>query len=128
LLLFRRAPIVFSGFQYIFATGDAMNTTQFIADDLSVAKSGGQVSGAPVALPYMDSNEVNRRLDEHAKLLKEWEDLLNRTSMSHAISSDIIGLFTPFGTVVGAPDVTSISQADAQRHILLVKLNPLTGV
>jgi hypothetical protein len=73
-----------------------MNTTQFIADDLSVVKSGSQVSGAPVALPYMDSNEVNRRLDEHAKLLKEWEDLLNRTSMPRAIFSDIIGLLRRF--------------------------------
>jgi hypothetical protein len=123
-----RGGPLYSRVQYILATGDAMNTTQFIADDLSVVKSGSQVSGAPVALPYMDTHEVNRRLDEHAKLLKEWEDLLNRTSMSHAIFSDIIGLFTPFVTVTGAPDVTSISQADAQRHILLVRLKPSTSV
>lgn len=30
-------------------------------------------------LPYWDNNEINKRLDEHARLLTEWEELLNRT-------------------------------------------------
>lgn len=34
------------------------------------------------ALPFWDNNEINKRLDEHAKLLTEWEELLNRTGIT----------------------------------------------
>jgi len=80
------------------------------ADDMNMMKGQETKSGSSVAvpLPYMDSNEINKRLDEHAKLLKEWEELLNRTN---------------------SPDVHSISHTDAQRHIYLKrKLHESLGV
>ena len=48
----------------------------------SSSNKGGNVdskSNVPVILPYWDDAEINRRLDEHSKLLAEWDDLLNRT-------------------------------------------------
>ena len=59
------------------------NSTYMGADDMNMMKGQETKSGSSVAvpLPYMDSNEINKRLDEHAKLLKEWEELLNRTSI-----------------------------------------------
>lgn len=38
-------------------------------------------SNIPLILPYWDDAEINRRLEEHSKLLAEWDDLLTRTGM-----------------------------------------------
>eukprot|EP00600_Ochromonadales_sp_CCMP1393_P018094 CAMPEP_0175031552 /NCGR_PEP_ID=MMETSP0005-20121125/20883_1 /TAXON_ID=420556 /ORGANISM="Ochromonas sp., Strain CCMP1393" /LENGTH=218 /DNA_ID=CAMNT_0016291823 /DNA_START=60 /DNA_END=713 /DNA_ORIENTATION=- len=55
-------------------------------------------ANAPSAVPQWNSSEINARLEENEKLLKEWEELIQRT---------------------GSPGSTSISSSDAQRHALL---------
>ena len=42
------------------------------------AKNAAYTS-ANTVLPYWDNNEINKRLEEHTKLLTEWEELLNKT-------------------------------------------------
>ena len=67
-----------------------MSATHYNTDDMNVQRTGNQdlkatTAGASVVLPYMDNNEINKKLEEHSKLLKEWEDLLNRTGIVYCL-------------------------------------------
>jgi hypothetical protein len=69
-----------------------MNASQFNADDITGVKTdnvtGNNPNGQPVVLPFMDSNEINKKLEEHRKMLKEWDELLQRTGDKFSRSTE----------------------------------------
>lgn len=64
-----------------------MNSSNFNTEDIGMSKTGNHevksgANGAQITLPFMTAAEITKRLDENAKMLKEWEELINRTSKS----------------------------------------------
>jgi hypothetical protein len=83
-----------------------MNASQFNADDITGGKTenvlGNHSNGQPVVLPFMDSNEINKKLEEHKKMLHEWDMLLNKTSKLTSSFSYISMITSCFSHLSGA--------------------------